>query len=298
MKRIIVFRFHKNAAVCRNRLELLRLFNPTIEMYGLYGGDERDAALMSRRLSRHLEHCYCIQGRSAAWKWKNGDLALAAWFRDFGNRVSFDALHVLEWDMLVLDSIERIYGHLSPRSIGLTGLLPMAGVNTDWKWIRHEPYKTEWANLLLHVRRVHQYRGEPFVCKAGGLTVPRGFLADYCRLEVPELCNDEIRVPLYGQILGYELSDNGYLDLFSETDRKHFSLWGDHVGTRDIRRELARKDGRRVFHPYEKVLSRLATPGLLRNGSVTIRMAARRAFAAARQAARRVKRPAPPDRTS
>lgn len=297
MKRIIVFRFHQNAAVCRNRLELLRLFNPAIELYGLYGGDERDAAALSRRLRPHLEHCYCIRGRSAAWKWQNGDLALAAWFRDFGAHVAFDALHVLEWDMLLLDGVERVYGHLPPRAIGLTGLLPLARINADWKWISREPYRTEWQNLLRHVREAHGYRGEPYACKAGGLTLPRAFLEDYCRLEVPELCNDEIRVPLYGQILGYELADNGYFDFFDATDRKFFSLWGGHVGTREILGELAKKNGRRVFHPYEKVLSRLATAAPLENGYRTIRLAARRALAAARRASRSITRSAPPDRS-
>jgi len=299
VKRIIVFRFHKNAAVCRNRLELLRLFNPAIELYGLYGGDERAATAMSRRLSSHLEHCYCIRGRSAAWKWKNGDLALAAWFRDFGSRIPFDVVHVLEWDMLVLDSLDRVYGHLPARSIGLTGLLPMARVNPTWKWISQEPYKSEWESLRRHVQKNHHYRGEPYVCKAGGVTLPRGFLEDSCNLEIPELCNDEIRIPLYGQILGYELCDNGYFDLFDKTDRKLFSLWGEQVGTGDILGELLRKNGRRVFHPYEKVLSRLATAGRLQNGYRTLHQAGRRVLAAARDVARRVtRRSAPPVRSS
>lgn len=295
MKRIVVFRFHKNAAVCRNRLELLRLFNPSTEFYGLYGGDERRAGSIVRSLGAHLEHCYCIEGRSARWKWQNGDLALAAWFRDFGERVSFDVVHLIEWDMLVLDALDRVYGHLPPRTIGLTGLLPMTRVNPTWKWISQEPFKSEWESLHRHVRDAYHYRGEPQVCKAGGLTLPRGFLEDYCRLDVPELSNDEIRIPLFGQILGYELGDNGYFDLFDETDRKYFSLWGARIGARDILGELARKNGRRVFHPFDGVLSRLATPGRLENGYGAILHAARAARAAALRAAARLKGAAPPD---
>ncbi len=296
MKRIVVFRFHKNATVCRNRLELLRLFNPETELYGLYGGDESRAGVITPRLSHLLESCYCIRGRTAAWKWRNGDLALAAWFKDVGARISFDVLHFIEWDMLLLDSLERIYGHVPRRSIGLTALLPMARGNADWQWISQEPYKSEWETLHRDVQRDFHYRGEPQVCKAGGMTLPRSFLEDYCRLDVPELSNDEIRIPLFGQILGYELCDTRHYDPLGETDRKYFNLlWGNEVATRDILGELARKNGRRVFHPYEKVLSRLTTAGRLENGYRTIRLAARSARVAFRRALRRIQGSAPPD---
>jgi hypothetical protein len=40
MKRIILFRFHERAEVCRNRLDLLKRHNPEAAIYGLYGGNE------------------------------------------------------------------------------------------------------------------------------------------------------------------------------------------------------------------------------------------------------------------
>jgi len=42
MKRIILFRFHTNVDICKNRLRLLKKYNPEVKIFGLFGGQERD----------------------------------------------------------------------------------------------------------------------------------------------------------------------------------------------------------------------------------------------------------------
>ena len=39
MKRIVLFRFHKDLNICINRLKLLHRFNPGIQIIGLWGGE-------------------------------------------------------------------------------------------------------------------------------------------------------------------------------------------------------------------------------------------------------------------
>ena len=40
--RVILFRFYNQFDVCRERLRLLRHFNPDVPIYGLYGGPPED----------------------------------------------------------------------------------------------------------------------------------------------------------------------------------------------------------------------------------------------------------------
>jgi len=39
MKLAVLFWFYKEPEICHNRLEILRQHNPTVPIYGLYGGD-------------------------------------------------------------------------------------------------------------------------------------------------------------------------------------------------------------------------------------------------------------------
>ena len=90
MKRIILFRFHKNIRVCKNHIELLQKYNPDVPIYGLYGGKEKDFAHVKKRLDPYLKHTYCVRGKTSQWKWKNGDLALLQWYQAYGRKLDFD----------------------------------------------------------------------------------------------------------------------------------------------------------------------------------------------------------------
>jgi hypothetical protein len=37
-----------------------------------------------------------LPGEAPRWNWKNGDLALAAWYRDVGYRIDFDIAQLVE----------------------------------------------------------------------------------------------------------------------------------------------------------------------------------------------------------
>src|SRR3990172_9061550 len=122
MKRLGLLRFHRALPVCRNRGELLRLFNPDTLICGLYGGDERHLPAVRRRLDGVFASIRAIPGREPRWKWQHGDLAVAAWFREHGNEFPFDVLHVLEWDLLLLDALDRLHRNVPAGAVGLTEL--------------------------------------------------------------------------------------------------------------------------------------------------------------------------------
>src|SRR5262245_227886 len=109
MKRIILFRFHQAFRLCKNRIALIRMFNPGADIYGLYGGPRKNS---SQAKNMPLKHVWEIPLDDPYWKWVNGDLCVRWWFKDFGRSLEFDMVHLFEWDMVLLDSVENLFGHV------------------------------------------------------------------------------------------------------------------------------------------------------------------------------------------
>jgi len=240
-----------------NRIQLLRLFNPTIRIFGLFGGDEKYYQNIKKSLGNELEHIYCIPGKSAKWNWRNGDLALKLWYRDYGKDLLFDMLHIIEWDLLVLNSISQVYKCIPENGVGLSGLTLLKNMDKEWYWTTKEPYKTEWEKLLAFVKDKYNYNMELYACIAGGACFPKAFIEKYSATDIPELCNDEARLPLFAQIFGFKLYDTGIYNRFNVDEFKYFNL-KQQINTQIILKEISTVEGKRVFHPYYKVFCKLA----------------------------------------
>lgn len=256
MKRIVLFRFHIHPSICMNRIELLKKYNPGMEIYGLYGGPENKFGKFVKALSPHLKNLYCIKDKAPFWKWKNGDLAVKAWYKDIGRTLSFDMLHLIEWDLLLFDSLDRIYGDIPEDGMGVASLTPVEKMGKDWAWTGKEPYAKEFGELLNFARSKFGYDLEPYAIQGPGLCMPRKFLEAYIGIDIPELCNDEIRIPLFAQIFGFKMHDTRFCKNWSdESDRKafHCQLFPE-VGEKTLKTELADPSGRRVFHPFRRTL--------------------------------------------
>jgi len=250
MKRIVLFRFHKNFTVCENRLRLLRRYNPGIEIFGLYGGAERGFQRAQRQLSPHMDGLYCISGKSEQWKWKNSDLAVRLWYTDCGSRITFDILHVIEWDLLLFESLQKLCQNIPGDGVGLTDLTELRYIEKTWApWTVEEPHRTEWTRLQDYVRHEFNYNQEPYAGSPCGAVLPRTFLEKYRDISVPELCHDELRLPLFSQILGFRLYDTGFYG------EESFFSWDKEIPAAAIEVELLKPLGRRVFHPYCGVFS-------------------------------------------
>lgn len=254
MNFIILFRFHNRFDICKNRLEIIKKFNPDIKIYGLYGGEEESFNKALATLSSFFENIYSIKGKSSDWKWKNGDLAIREWFRDFGINLIFDSVVVLEWDLLQFDSIERIYSHINKDCVGLTGPILTKEVENRWKWLSEEPYKSEWGSLKKFVSKEYGYCGEYYATLGPGPILPNSFLKKYTSIEVPELCHDELRLPLIAKVLGFNICDTGFFrKWYDEDEPKFFNCWDVEISPETIKSELVKENGRRVFHPYRKL---------------------------------------------
>ena len=195
IKRIILFRFHDHFDVCLNHIEILKKFNPGIKMYGLYGGSEKDS-LKAKKLP--LEHVWSIPLDDPHWKWVNGDLCVRWWFKDFGKKLSFDMLHVIGWDLILLKPLEKQFAHMKD-GVAITGVLPMAKIYNTWDWVAPKRGREEWLRLKKYVTRQFGYRNTPLAGVFGGASMSRKFLERYVREEIPSWCNDEVRLPLFAQ---------------------------------------------------------------------------------------------------
>jgi hypothetical protein len=252
VKRAVLFRFHKAPLVCRSRVSLLRELNPGVPVYGLFGGRRLPAVLL-RQLA-WLDDVYVSRG-SDRWNWQHGDFALTAWYHAVGSHLDFDVLHVVEWDLLLVAPLDALYASVPAGTVGLTALTPVVELEAEWTWLRKAEPRREWETLLAIARERWGYDGEPYGCLAAGPSFPRAFLEAYAAADVPVLCNDELRVPLFAQILGFELADTRLRGPWrGEREHELFHLRAHEIELPTIRAELAKSDGARAFHPVRRRL--------------------------------------------
>lgn len=254
MKRIILFRFHDSLDICANRLDLLHRFNPGAGIIGLWGGHRSRLQEAQQALASRLEYIWDIPVESPLWKWRHADLSLLMWYRHEGRRTPFDMLHLMEWDLLPLASLDRIYGEKGRNGVALTGLTPVERIQHDWYWTSVEPYATQWRRLQEHVRNRYGWQGPYFACQGPANAFSKAFLERYSQEEIPELVHEELRIPLYAQALGFEVVGlpRIYREIMDPKAMKFFNCEKLPIRERTIRWELLKPWGRRVFHPYRK----------------------------------------------
>ena len=135
----ILFWFYKDSAVCINRLRLLRKYNPQIPIYGLYGGNSEEAPRFKTALGPYLDDFFhYTTPASEQWKWENGDLMIAAWYRNRGQFLPWRTLVVVQWDMLIFDYIEKVFEELKEGEILLSSVRPLSEVASWWACMRRD----------------------------------------------------------------------------------------------------------------------------------------------------------------
>lgn len=252
MKRIILFRYHGDFEKQIQRLELIRKFNPSIPVYGLYGGEAKYHARASSLLGDYLEHNYLIQDYPTEFKWMHADYVYKDWHRDIGKHLDFDMLHVVEWDLLLLDSIDNLYAHIPHNALGCTGLVELEKIEKRWYWAKNAFRRSELARFVEGVREKYHITPRLYGMLGPGVCLPRSFLDRFIELEHPlHEINEELRIPIWAQILDHPLVNTGFRrDWFSRKEIHAFNAYEGDVKERVIRKAMRRKSGRRAFHPY------------------------------------------------
>lgn len=217
MRRAILFRYHKYPAICRNHIALLRRFNPGMPIYGMYGGPLAAAPVLP------VNHNYVLPFASPRFKWQNGDLCARQWFIDVGHRFPFDMLHIVEWDLVILQALAQLFQSIRD-GVAVTDVKTIGSTRSkNWYWIATPERNKDMEALRAHVAKKY---GEIFTDdrQVAGIfpaaAMSRAFLERYAEAEPFErrFINDEIRMPLFAQALGMPVHDtrihlnNPYMD--------------------------------------------------------------------------------------
>jgi len=251
-RRLILFRFDREPLVCRSRVVGLRTFNPGTEIHGLYGG-EGHRKTMTRAAGRQLlglDDLYVSRHRGM-WNWRNPDLLIREWFRERGHLVDFDVLHVVEWDLLLMAPLADLYGHVPQDAVALTCLTPTSSLEGRWEWLTGKENLLEWASLRSHAEAAWGPGGPSMACLGAGPALPRRFVEAYAAAKVPELCHDELRLPLAASALGFERVDTGFRPHWfaDRNEDPFFHVEAHPLSPQVLEGEWRRPDGRRAFHP-------------------------------------------------
>jgi len=254
----LLFWFYRDLPVCRNRLEGLRKNNPHTPIFGLYGGDPDDAGRFRDALGPHLDDFWAFDVRAPSkWKWRHGDLMLAAWYEGRGRDLEWDHVFVVQWDMLVLEPIESLLPALAPDEILLSGVTPVAAHKGRWVWAEggHEAAYRGFLDMIQE-----QYGAvEPLSCLFVIACLPRRLLAAYAELPDAEVGYIEYRLPTLASAVGLRLVNDERVDASQgpgenarAAGRRQSLLNGTKRAIRlpTILVEMTRKDGARLFHPY------------------------------------------------
>ncbi|MYZ48911.1 hypothetical protein [Propylenella binzhouense] len=258
MTDIALFVFHRDFDVCADNLRLLRALNPGLPIHGVFGGEAGDLPEARRRLAGSLESLYHLDHPDRRWKWQNGDLAVSRWYRRIGRGLRFDRLYLVQWDLVFCEPLREAYRRVPAGALGLSGLRPLAEVADRWWWTTDAAQASELRALVRFARERYGFRGPLDACIGTGCCLPGDFVRRYAGLDVPELCHDEIRLPLFARILGIPAVDTGfYPKWFDAEEERYFNADSREIEDEIIVTELARPDGRRVFHPYRKPIGGL-----------------------------------------
>jgi hypothetical protein len=256
MKRIILYRYYHKFETNKELLKFFKFLNPDIDIYGLYGGPEEHFDQASIYFKGLLSDNFLIKGKTSEWKWRNDDISFQIWFNDFGHTVQFDYVHVIEWDLLYFQPIEKLFSHVPVDSLAITGLIPLEKVIDKWHWTAHSGERDQWLQLMDYFKLKYNYNQQPYGMVGTGVSFPRSFLEKIQKVEIPEISLGELRVPMLAQVLGFDMVDTKfYKGWFSRHDIKFFNCVNYFVSNKNIRKQLKRQNGYRAFHPFRDEIS-------------------------------------------
>ena len=257
----VLFWFYKDYSVCRERLERLRRYNPHVRVYALFGGPINEADDARRSVGELVDDFYVYpHGHEPAWKWRHGDQLIARWYKDRGVNLDWQTIFVMQWDMLVLAPLERLFDGLEPGQILLSGLTPMRLVTPWWVWSNPQSMDLYMFKKMLRAR--FGYVGELFACLFIVACLPRTFLDRYLELGHPLVGFLEYKIPTLAHIFGVPhctrhtfdpwWNDDPARQGLPERDRA-LNAVGLVTSEATILAELSRPDGKRLFHPYNSI---------------------------------------------
>lgn len=255
VKLAILFWFYKKEDICINRLKLLRKYNPDLEIYGLYGGPQNKATKFESKLSKYLDDFYVSPYRDPDWKWINGDLMILKWYEERGKNLNWESIVVVQWDMLVFESLKETFKGIKRDQIFLSGLKQLdKKTELCWTWTSpKKKFRKNFLNYLKYVRKNYDFKEKPIICLFILQVFPKKFFDKYLEVGNKKVGMLEYKIPIYAKIFG--------IDFYKKDFGVH---WGGNIkedplnalvkeiDLKIIQKNLKDRKGWRIFHPYFK----------------------------------------------
>ena len=253
----IIFWFYKEPEICINRLELIKKHNPDMKIFGVFGGNQEDEEIYMDKLGKYLDDFYTHTSMNSEWKWIHGDLMLLDWYRERGNKLDWDSVVIVQWDMLVFDSINNQFPNMKKGEMFLSGLQILDKHTEDnWEWTSpHREYRKDFEYFLKYIKERYKYNNKIIPCCLFILEIiPRIFFEKYLTVENKEVGMLEYKIPIYAEIFDVPIYKKN-LGAHWWGDVKEFPLNAEptEISTEYISNELTKKYGWRIFHPYFKI---------------------------------------------
>ncbi len=205
MKLAVLFWFYKEPEVCLNHLKLIKKHNPHIKIFGLYGGDQKQAKLYRTKLNKYLDKFYLssLSGQARSWKWINGDLLILDWYQNQGRQLSgWDSVVVIQWDVLVLGNIKKQFPKLQKNELFISGLrLLDKNIEQQWHWTKARgKERRHYLSFSKYILEKYNYR-QKLLCSLFIVQIfPRLFFGQWLLIENKELGMLEYKIPTYAKI--------------------------------------------------------------------------------------------------
>lgn len=255
----VLFWCYQHPQLCRNRLEVLRHHDPDVPVYVVYGGPLEHLGAFQQALEPFADDLWAFEGdHDRPWRWRNGDLMLADWFRHRGQDLEWDTVLIVQWDLLVVAPMAELLPDLQVDDVLLSGLRPLDEVRPWWRWSTgHDAAALARFEAWLDDQALPS--ADRWCCQFIVAALPRSFWERYAQLgeDVPGFL--EYRIPTLAAAWGLRFRTDHPYDPWWEQDpeaeppdaRSRALNAGDHpVPLVTVLAQRRRPDGLRAFHPY------------------------------------------------
>ncbi|MFA4818630.1 MAG: hypothetical protein WC621_02185 [Patescibacteria group bacterium] len=261
MKLAVLFWFYQKSDICKNRLELIKRYNPRLPIYGLYGGTKKEVSKYRKLLVPLLNDFYVSSkhAKSTAWKWIHGDLMILDWYKKQGRRLKWDSIVVIQWDALVLGSIKKQFPGLKNDQLFISGTRILdKNIEVRWNWTKPQSKRrNDYVAFKKYLEQKYGYKGR-LLCSLFILQIlPRSFFRKWQEIPNKERGMLEYKIPTYAKIFGTPIYKRNlgvwWFDSRGKRGETPLNARGVEIKKSLILSELKRKNGFRIFHPYNRI---------------------------------------------
>ena len=263
MNRAILFWFYRDIDICKNRLRILKTYNPKTKIFGLYGGNINEFEKYKIKLNKYFNDLYCFQtSKTNQWKWRHGDLMINTWFKERGYLLNWESIVVVQWDMLIFGSIKNIFNNVKKDELLFSGLRPVNEVESWWPWVKKGSNEREdYIKCINNIKLNTEKKVKALCCLFIVVIFTRSFLEKYAYIKDEEVGFLEYKIPTYANAWGYKFHNDSLNKPWWAADPKTKSInkiektliaIKQTVSLDVVKYHLSKNDGNRIFHPYFK----------------------------------------------